>query len=75
MQDKLNAEIEAHNNIVKEIQDVRAKLEELESERLQRLGRVNMLSELISQESEAAADEVVSGEVVDEATKTDDTQE
>jgi len=75
MQDKLNAEIEAHNNVVKEIQDVRAKLEELESERLQRLGRVNMLSELISQESETVIDEVVSGEVIDEATKTDDTQE
>lgn len=71
MQDRLNAEVETYNNLVNEIQEIRTKLEELETERLQRLGRVNLLSELIQETSE----EVVSGEVVDDATKTDDTQE
>ena len=75
MQDKLNQEVEEHNRVVKEIQELRGKLEELETERLQRLGRVNMLSELISEQSQNVADDVVSGEVVDEDTKTDDTQE
>lgn len=75
MQDKLNAEVDNYNQIIQQINEAKAKLEELEAERLQRLGRINILSELIQESESATSNQVVSGEADDEATKSNNTQD